>query len=80
MTDMKYEIMEIDLDQELEFQLVKTYVLNFSGPSLSLFDDEVANGIDVRIAFYNAWRNERIIEALKWALANETNLKENEND
>lgn len=72
MTKLEYEIMDIELDQDLEFQMVKTYVdTKFTPQSKSVFDDEIASGIDVRIAFYNAWRNEEIINALKWTLKNE---------
>ena len=80
MTKPEYEIMEIELDQDLEFQMVKTFVdTKFTPQSKSVFDDEIAEGVDVRIAFYNAWRNEEIINALKWSL-NKESFKGNEND
>jgi hypothetical protein len=77
----EYATMEIELDQDLEFQVVQTYVdTKFTPQSKSVFDDEVASGVDVRIAFYDAWRNEQIIEALKWALENEKHLKDIKHD
>jgi hypothetical protein len=80
MTKIEYETMDIDLDEALEKQMVQSYVdTKFTPQSKSLFDDEVAAGADIRIAFYNAWRNEEIINALKWSLANDK-LTEKEND
>lgn len=80
MTKIEYETLDIELDQDLEFQMVKTYVdTKFTSQSKSVFDDEIADGTDVRIAVYNAWRNEEIINALKWSMNKDT-FKGNEND
>lgn len=81
MSKPEYETMEIELDQELEFQMVQTYVdTKFTPQSKSVFDDGVASGVDVRIAFYDAWRNEQIIEAIKAVMADEKLLKEITNE
>lgn len=72
MTDIKNETITIDLDQDLEFRMVQSYVdTKFTPQSKSVFDDEVASGIDARIAFYDAWRNEQVIIALQWSLDQE---------
>jgi hypothetical protein len=67
--DKNYEEIEINLDQETENSLVELEVSGFSGASQSVYRDILATGEDMRIAFYNAWRNEQIVKALELAVA-----------
>jgi hypothetical protein len=60
----EYEILDVTLDQETEFVMVENFVKTFTVQSQSVFRDGVANGQDVRLAFYDAWRNEEIIKAI----------------
>lgn len=67
---MEYATIEINLDEETELMMVSNWVAQFTKESQSVYNDSIKSGTDFRIAYYEARRNEEIINALKWHLDN----------